>query len=288
VSRALLREARIIGAVFSLDNLSVTVVPGGLFTLSAWVVSGGSVSAVAGILAASLWYFFLYGYSFCLSNQLAGLAEDRLNKPHRPLVTGLMSIPGARARLVLAMTTFVGTGWVLGVLEWSLLWCVTTLLHNQVGLSRFWIAKNVAISVGMVAMLAAGWQMVSAMSAPVWRWVLVIAAVNQMVVAVQDLRDVEGDAAVGRRTFVMVFGEWPSRIFLASGFLVLPICLHTLLVLSPRHALTAHVLEAVAAGINVLIAARILVCRTKRGDHRTYLIYCWWYCLTLLLAGAVL
>ncbi|MFF0630627.1 hypothetical protein [Streptomyces sp. NPDC004296] len=39
-------------------------------------------------VAGSVLHFWLYLYNFCLTNQLTGRLEDRVNKPFRPIQLG--------------------------------------------------------------------------------------------------------------------------------------------------------------------------------------------------------
>lgn len=61
VAHAVGHGARITWALFSVDNLSITLIPGALCTLSAWSVAGHRLGALAGVLAVAVVYFFLYG-----------------------------------------------------------------------------------------------------------------------------------------------------------------------------------------------------------------------------------
>jgi 4-hydroxybenzoate polyprenyltransferase len=274
-------ELRLTWALLSIDNVSITIVPGVLFTVSAWHAAGLPARILPQVLVGAVAYFFLYGYTFCLSNQLAGLEEDRVNKPHRPLVRGLATRSGIRWRLAVSAIAFAVTGWVLGVGVWALLWIAVTFLHNQMRLSRLWVAKNTAMILGMVAMLAAAAGQVAGVTAATWKWILVIAAVNAILVSLQDLRDVAGDAAVGRRTLPLVFGDRPTRLLLGAGFAALPLLLHILLFTAAGTSPASVGLQALIGGLSLLIACRVITRRSPAADHLTYLLYCWQYCVLL-------
>src|SRR6218665_4197528 len=89
----LLLEPRLIWNFIRYD-LSTTLVPNLLFLLAAWQSVDGSLLQLASALSQGAVFFLLYVLTFCLSNQLNGIEEDRINKPDRPLVRGDVSVAG--------------------------------------------------------------------------------------------------------------------------------------------------------------------------------------------------
>jgi methyl-accepting chemotaxis protein len=116
------------------------------------------------------------------------------------------------------MILYTLTGWLLGVLLWTILWQITISLHNLAGWSKHWITKNLSMSLGVIAMLAAAWELVAPLSLHAIRWILLLACVMYLLFSLQDLRDMSGDRRVGRKTFPLVFGEQKTRWFLSTGF----------------------------------------------------------------------
>ncbi|MGY4102889.1 UbiA family prenyltransferase [Nocardia sp. R16R-3T] len=278
LASGLLREFHICWS-FSAGDLTATVVPATTFAIAAWVSTHASVASLPQVLAACLIYFWLYIYTFNLSNQLTGIEEDRRNKPHRPLVVGLVTPLGAKWRLVWATSAFLVLGAVLQVLEWTVLWIVACTFHNLLGGARALWGKNAAMVAGTVAQLAAAWQIVTPLTAAAWTWIAAIAIPLGVLVSLQDLRDIDGDMAVGRRTAAVVFGEMACRRFFAAAFAVYPIAIHFLVYRNAPPA--AALLGMVAALLSLVIAYRVLRYRNRRADHITYLLYTYWYCLTL-------
>ncbi|WP_433761602.1 UbiA family prenyltransferase [Nocardia sp. CA-135398] len=283
LTSGLLREIHICWS-FSAGDLTATVVPATTFAVAAWASTHTGVAALPLVLAECLVYFWLYIYTFNLSNQLTGIEEDRRNKPHRPLVVGLVSPQGARWRLMWVTATFLVLGAVLGVLEWTVLWIVAWCFHDQFGGARTLWGKNAAMVAGTIAQLAAAWQIVTPLTPAAWTWIAAIAIPLGVLVSLQDLRDIDGDVAVGRRTAAVVFGEVACRRFFAAAFSGYPIAMHFLVY---RNApLPAALVGIAAALLSFVIAYRVLRLRDRRADHTTYLLYTYWYCLTL--ASAVL
>ncbi|MBH0776965.1 UbiA family prenyltransferase [Nocardia bovistercoris] len=275
---ATVRELRICWA-FTRGDLSATVLPATVFTMAAAMSAGLTLDALPGLLLRCVPYFWLYIYTFDLSNQLTGIDEDRINKPHRPLVTGLVTPAEVRVRLIVTTVAFLALGAALGVFEWTVLWVAAWVFHNHLGGAKFWWGKNLAMVAGTIAQLAAAWQIVTGPTATAWTWILAIAVPLAGLVSLQDLRDRDGDLAVGRRTMVVVLGEAQARLVLAVAFAVYPVLLYVLLY---DGAPTAAVLiGGVGACVLSLIAFRVLALRSRRADHHTYLLYTAWYCLAL-------
>lgn len=269
---------------FNRYDISATVMPGMLFVLAAWHSQNPDWAALPGLIVWGTIYFWLYCTTFCISNQLAGEVEDRLNKPDRPLPSGLVSRRGAFVRWIIAMVLFAAVGWWLGVLEWTLLWQVTLTLHNFAQFARHYWFKNLSMVFGAIAQLAAAWQMVRHLTPEAWSWLLVPAITLLSHASLQDLRDMEGDRMNGRRTLPIVFGEWPSRVFIAIAFALLAVLTHAALFVPNGLNAGTLLLDGLLAGMCLLIAGRVLLLRNPAADHVSYMLYTYWYCLVLAAA----
>lgn len=122
-------------------DISTTIIPGMLFVLAAWHNAAPDLAALPGTVLWGVLYFWLYCCVFCVSNQLGGEAEDRVNKPGRPLVTGLVSRQGAWVRWLIYMALFDIVGIFLGVVEWAVIWQVVLTLYNLGSWARHWWTK---------------------------------------------------------------------------------------------------------------------------------------------------
>ncbi len=265
---------------FIAGDVSSAIVPALVFMIAACVDRHLNFNEIAQILGCGLIYFWLYLWSFCLSNQFNGIHEDRLNKSSRPIVAGVVSYTGTQLRWIVVMFFFPLLGWYFGVLEWALLWQIVIVLHNIVGLSRHWIGKNFLMSVGIVAQLAAAWQIVSPITPIAWWWILVLAGIIFPLVSVQDLRDISGDRVNFRKTFPIVFGEELTRSLLYFFFIFIPLLLHyALMVTAAARTHNVGNWELGIAAFSIYIAFRIILLRTPIADHHTYLLFTYWYCL---------
>lgn len=269
-------EIRTTWALFSTDNASITVLPGLLLTVSMWSVADRDFEHFPVTIIKSFLFFFFYGYTFVLSNQLAGLEEDRLNKPHRPLVRGMVTQSGMKWRLIFAATIFLSAGIWCGNAEYAVLWMLVTFLHNQLHWSRFWVFKSTTMFFGTVSMMAAPAKQVGVLDSTIWRWIIIISAYNFFLIIIQDLRDVEGDKAVGRRTVPLIIGGMRTRVALAFGLLMYPVVDHYTMAASPRVTVPALLFwDAVIAAFSLILSVRLIFNRDKRADQLTYLIFCY-------------
>lgn len=283
--QSVVREAHLSWQFIGGDFSTMTV-SGLIFMVAAWNNDPSRMSFWSA-LGRDLLYFWLYAVSFCLANQIVGVDEDRLNKPHRPLVTGAVSYRGAIVRWAASMLLFSLVAWWFGVLEWASLWQVSIILYNFGVWAKHWATKNLIMGVGTVAQLAAAWQIVTPITPLVWRWILLIAFVVIPLVSIQDLRDLEGDIATGRNTFPIAFGETPSRIILCAGFILLPLAIHFALMIPAGNTWNVILWDIGLAIISWSVAARVVFYRSPHADHHTYMLFTYWYCAVLGSAIAI-
>jgi 4-hydroxybenzoate polyprenyltransferase len=115
-------------------------------------------------------------------------------------------------------------------------------------------------------------------------WIVVTSLIVFPLIAIQDLRDMSGDRAVGRTTLPILLGEQISRPFIAVVFLLAPIVTHYFMVVPAGVNYGGLVCEIILTGICLTIAVRTLQLRTKEADHRSYLLFTYWYCALLATA----
>jgi 4-hydroxybenzoate polyprenyltransferase len=284
---SLLYEINLIWQFIGRD-FSSALVPSLLFSIAAWKSAELPLSDLLLVLGRSGLYFLLFILSFCIANQIVGIEEDKINKPDRPLVAGAISVHDAFIRLVYSIVAYSLVGWWFGVLEWALLWQVFIVLNNFSRLDKYWFTKNLIVGIAALAQVAAAWQLVTPITPVAWNWILMMGGVWSTLVAVQDFRDIEGDRAIGRNTFPMVFGETASRITISLGFVVLPFVTHLVLMVPAGNTLNVWLCDVALALFSWMIAARVMLCRNPQADHHTYILFTYWFCLVLGSAIVVL
>ncbi|KAJ7705579.1 UbiA prenyltransferase family, partial [Mycena rosella] len=144
-------------------------------------------------------YFLLYIYAFDIANKINGVAEDRINKPDRPLSSGRVSLQGAYVRWYVTTAAHLVVGAAWGFLPWTALWIfITYTLASTAAI------KPTFMFIGSLCLLQAAWGLVAPLTAHEWRWVLLLGWVFGIVASVQDMRDVEGDKVAGCCTLPIV------------------------------------------------------------------------------------
>jgi 4-hydroxybenzoate polyprenyltransferase len=182
------------------------------------------------------------------------------------------------------MVLLLVVGWEFKVLEWVLLWQVCVILYNFGRAGTHWVTRNLAISAATVAQLASAWQLVTPITPLAWCWILVAAGMWLFLAAVQDLRDMEGDRAINRKTFPLVFGEIPSRIMLSLGFAIWPCVTHFGLMLPAGQRWNVILWDLILAAVSWSIAVRVMMYRSPQADRSTYMLFTYLYCLIVLSA----
>ncbi len=273
-------------------DLSASLIPGILMSLAALqTASDWTAAELVGTLVRSTAYFFLYIYTFCLSNQIVGYREDCLNKPDRVIPSGMLSMRGALIRWGLGSLAFPVAAYALGGISlagWAVAWLFICLCYNQFGLHKHWFSKNVVfITLGTIVLFAPAWEIAAPFTANAWRWILIIALSFGVTLHVQDLRDVEGDRAVGRRTLPMALGEVPTRWVMALGIVLLPLVTHFGLVAPTAPHPAALPIELGLAALNLLVGHRLVFVRSAKADHETYMFHTYWFC-AVCAAGIIL
>ena len=178
----------------------------GLFFLS---FLAGSVNVGAwdwGKALSAMTLGILYIASFDTVNNLVGVEQDKVDKPHRPYAAGLVSKRGMIVRSILAQIAYVAFGFAFNVGWLSLLWVVVGAGGYLIGLDHsHWYKNHVFISVGVLAMMSSGASVAGyCLDDGWWKLVVPFAFSHGTLCSMQDLRDYEGDLVTGRRTLATV------------------------------------------------------------------------------------
>ncbi|TDL26804.1 hypothetical protein BD410DRAFT_825296 [Rickenella mellea] len=210
-----------------------------------------------------------YVYFFNLSNQITGVDEDRINKPDRPIPSGKVTVPDAIRRWVVALSTFIG----ISIYEPSLrpetiCWVLTVAFLCLSSAGSHWFGKNsVAMTTGTWALLSASWKAIAPATPKSNAYVYAVALWAGLTVHIQDLRDIAGDAAVGRKTLPVVFGDRGSRLIITFLFLPAAYCVLWMAGIVRLAPVTLSVIHST-------LAYRIMQVGDSRYDHKTYMRDC--------------
>ncbi|KAJ8507736.1 hypothetical protein ONZ45_g9926 [Pleurotus djamor] len=257
---------------FSWRDWSATLIPGLIVALGATKhASLPPLHAVAFIPWVTAFIYF-----FNLSNQVTGLEEDRINKPDRPLVTGKVSIEGAKRRWVTCVACFLGIAAKNGrQVPETLMWIAITGVLCLIPAGGHWFVKNtVGMMLGAWAFIGGTYKAVAVPTAEIQRFMLVVGLWVGVMAQAQDLRDIEGDRAIGRKTLPVAIGEARSRFVI------------TLLMIPLGYGILWAGGVAAEAPILLLAAHAVLGYRITSGkgaqyDHKTYMLFTYLFCAVL-------
>ncbi|THU80418.1 hypothetical protein K435DRAFT_695715 [Dendrothele bispora CBS 962.96] len=209
-----------------------------------------------------------YVYFFNLSNQITGIDEDFINKPDRPIPSGKVTIAGAKLRWTLVFAVFLSIA-VYEPALWAetVCWVLAVTLLCATPFGNHWFVKNcVAMSTGTWALLGVSWKAIAPLTPRSKGFILFLSLWVGLMTHIQDLRDMKGDAAVGRQTLPLVFGSARSRWIIT--YLIMPVSLWVLWVggilsLAPVSLLAAH----------AFLGYRIIHDKGSFYDHKTYMVH---------------
>jgi 4-hydroxybenzoate polyprenyltransferase len=230
-----------------------------------------------------------FQYSLDIVNQATGVAEDSINKPYRPIPSGLITIRGAERRWVLAWILFPLLSYLLSghhVALWALVW------QAEVGFCYVWprpnnpVMRNLFTAVATFIIISLVNESVVEQHPDRNLHVVLRAALAGwacLVIQIQEFHDLEGDRLAGKRTLPLVLGEakiWLMRhatcwIFFITHALFL---LWGLLLAQwstwPRSICAAGAIQIV---LGVAVGLRVVWSDSVEIDKDTY-----YYWLTLL------
>ncbi|MGW2598840.1 UbiA family prenyltransferase [Streptomyces klenkii] len=287
-ARRAVNEVRITTRLLA-DNLQVHILPPLVFGLGVCLRAQLPAHQILRHLGEITVLFLLYGYVFDISNQARGAEEDRLNKPYRPIPSGLLTPVGAMRRFWIAMPLYTLLGWHLGVVEWVLLWQADVLVINLLCRPRTYLwCKPPCMMAGTLAQLTATWQTVSPLDSTAWRWITFITVLYPLALVYEDIRDMAGDRTIGRRTPALVLGPRPIRIWFAGLLTGTPVLAY-LIVFAPTgaSAFRTTACGALFTAICWTCATRALLLRRTAADRLTYQLFILSYALYLA-AGVIL
>jgi 4-hydroxybenzoate polyprenyltransferase len=234
-----------------------------------------------------------YLYSFDIVNQTTGVAEDTINKPYRPIVSGLVTLQGTQRRwaLIWVLSPLLAF-WLSGVHAalWAFLWQI------EVGFCYVWprfnnpVMRNVFIFVGTFILVSfANAIFVEQYQDRNLHTVLrlTLAAWTAVVSHLQEFHDVEGDRVSGKRTLPVVLGQekiWIMRhvtgwiFFIAhAGFLWWGLQLAP----SSVYQHSIHAVGVIQFKVGMVVGLRVVRSSTVEVDKSTY--YYWFIPLFWLL-----
>jgi 4-hydroxybenzoate polyprenyltransferase len=205
------------------DNLIAGLLPPIMLSVTASVHTGLPVAELLAGVGKAVVLGLLFSYVTDSSNQARSGEEDALNKPYRPIPAGLVTTVGLVRRFWVAMAVCFVLGWLFGVWPWVLLWQIVVVLQYRWGSPRHYLWwKPLSNLSYQVVVPAYGWQLSAPLDATAWTWIAIFSVYFTLAFIYEDVRDMDGDRAVGRRTPALVFGPTFVRRWFATIIVTLP------------------------------------------------------------------
>ncbi|KAJ7686091.1 UbiA prenyltransferase family [Mycena rosella] len=237
--------------------------------------------AVAMVLAgptdftAFLMGFFwleLHLLTFEIKNQITGLEEDRLSKPHRPIVAGRISTAGAQLLYLCVGALAFAFSMYRGVAACSILYLVAIYCYNEGGMSRNWFLKSFLGSIGYVC-YCWGTTVIFDHGNTLSRISITAIATSGLLHTTtghaQDFRDRPGDAAIGRRTLPLLLpprlARWSLALLMSTWSAVLI-----------RLWAPPSPVSLILALLGLTSAAKFILNHSVESDRNSYLWYNMW------------
>lgn len=261
------RMAKVVG-LLRLVRLSNSLPAAFLVVLGAHLTHTIPAFATVAQAAAAMWSITAFGY---LSNDLFDRREDRINKPDRPLVTGVVTLPEA---IALGLILLLGALWLSAGLGWLALGVACAVF----GLLTIYNLRLKATAGGgnlLIGLLAGAALLSGAVAAHGWRLVVIkpllwpAVTLTLFITArelIKTLEDIPGDQLVGKQTMAVAWGSAVTirLVGLLSGIMLLVSWLPWL-----HLGYSARYLWLIQLGVNLpLCLAVILLYRAQRHDEQ--------------------
>lgn len=270
--------------LFTRNDLKIIVIPEtavGIFNALAGDLlttnSAPNLTAILFRLPQVILWNWLNLLVFNLANQRlpSSLLEDSVNKPWRPLPSNRISGNEARRLLLMLIPCGLILSIFLGGLKETAAMLILTWMYNDLGgADENYLLRNLINAGGFMchgsgATIIAAGSRDHVLRRDAYTWLAMIGGVIFTTLQVQDIPDMPGDAARGRRTLPLVHGEWIGRCSVA-----VPVAFWTFA--CPAFWQLGYMGHVLPAAVGSLVILRILTMRNVAADQTTYKIWCSW------------
>ncbi|CAG8438051.1 9770_t:CDS:2 [Dentiscutata heterogama] len=228
-------------------------------------------------------------------NQFDGVEEDKLNKPFRPVPSGLVTVEGARHRLIAFNIIFPTVSYLIGGLPLfisAFLWQTWFVTFKLFDLSANALCKNFFSAFGAWIMFVVASNLIIGTEFNVSNWwgrepcpsKLSVVIFVLLTLQIQDLRDQKGDEFIGRKTLPLLIGDnicrWLTALALVLSAFILYGSVNYYLILPGVKNLNKSVpleftiIEIVLFAVAAWVCVRLIKYRDQKEDRYTYEI---WY-----------
>ncbi|MCJ1237515.1 hypothetical protein MMC14_005501 [Varicellaria rhodocarpa] len=155
---------------------------------------------------------------------MGSIREDAVNKPWRPIISQRLTPHQARQLLLFLIPFVIGFSKALGGISLTVALVPLIWIYNDLGgADENWLIRN-ALNAGGLMCFGLGAMTIAAdpkqydLTNKAYIWAAMIGSVVLTTVHSQDLPDMDGDSARGRKTIPLIYGESVARYSVAAAF----------------------------------------------------------------------
>ena len=280
--------------LFTLNDLKSIVFPETAFAVFS-ALSGRSLTTNATPCLADILrrlpYIILWNWTNCLLFDVANqrlpqaILEDKFNKPWRPLPSKrLTSDEARRTLLILVPAVFLVSHYLGGLFEAVAMISLTWMYNDLGGADENYVLRNLINACGFVCYSSGATTVAIGfgqhkLNHKAHIWLIIVGAIVFSTLQMQDMADMDGDAARGRRTLPLAHGETTARWSIAVPVMAWSfIC--------PAFWASGVVGYAISIALGSILSVRVLLMSGSMAYRRTWGFWCLWsttlYLLPLL------
>lgn len=235
-----------------------------------------SLASILTILPFILFYNILHLSIFSASNQRLSASEDALNKPYRPIPSGLITSPQMTTLLFFLIPCALGHAYLLSTPEETALLIALTWMYNDLNGNTGFIRRSLLNAIAYGLCNSGALRVALSLSSPTssvsplgHTWIWMISLIIFTTVHIQELKDQVGDAAIGRSTMPLYFGDQIARWTIA-----VPVAFWS--VFAPVWMGVGWVGYVVPCFLGAVVATRVLWYREEKADKLSWEIWAGW------------
>lgn len=263
------------------SDIKTVLVPQPVFVVAAMISAGAATHEVQARFIPMFFWIWLHLVVEDLSNQRKpeSIEEDAINKPWRPLPSGRLSSREAFGLLCASIVLATVTSLLTGAVAPSLSFMVLVWLYNEAEICK--TSPGLRNLLNVLGLACFGWGGISVLNAGgnlitqraqwmLYQWLAVVGVAGFTTIHAQDLPDMVGDAARGRKTMPLLYGEGITRWSMAISVMVWSVvCLVFCNVPS-------KLVWCAPLGIASLMAGTTLFSQKVSSDELVWKLWCIW------------
>ena len=227
------------------------------------------------VLLVALWTWInLLPFAIDNQRQPAAIAEDKLNKPWRPIASNRLTQKQASVIMFMLYPIAGLTSWYAGGIRQCIALMVLGYWYNDCGgADTSCVIRNLINACGFICYSSGAMEVALGYPLP-WQpqlahWFFIIGAVITTTVQTQDFYDQAGDKLRGRQTVPLVAGDAPARwmTVILMGFWCI-IC--------PLYWNLHYAIGIIFTSLGSLIILRCLTKRSVSDDKKTFRLWNVW------------